>query len=133
MRAHKRMKGWIDDDTVFDILWIYDPKDPLVYQLWLPQVMDAGVTELKIRWMIGRELVRTGIAPDKKIGGQMDILVLPEVDGVTTIYLKGGDGKAVLLYMKTKELKKFNAEAHDIVSEAEEMNLAITKLLSEVK
>lgn len=134
MRTHKRMKAWLDsgEGATFDCLWIYDSKDPLIYQLWLPQILgDETVTELRIRWNIGRELVRTGLGPDNKIGGQKDILVIPPIDGTTTIYLANGD-RAVLISMNTDELQLFDRDAHRLVSADEEMDLAMKKLLSEV-
>lgn len=138
MRAHKRMKATLEGDHVtFDVLWVYDSKDPLVYQLWLPQIMGEMQSELKIKWNIGRELVRIALEPDRKIGGQMDILVMPEIDGMTTIYLRGdsydrSEPLAILISMSTEQLREFNNDAHSLVSVNAEMELAMRRLLSEV-
>jgi len=131
MIIDKRMKMFHDtEDQKFTGLWTYDTEHPLVYKLSLPKILKES-RELTVFWGIGRSLVRSAL-DDHKLGGVNDILIMPSLGGVTLIYLSNGVDAAII-GMETSELVEFHRRAHKLISEDEEMNLTMDKLMSEVQ
>lgn len=111
------------------VIWIFDTKDPMVYSLFLPEDTDDEFSD-SINWDIGRELFRTAI-DDRKIGGTMDVMVIPPKNGEIQVVI-GNGVEAVLLIFGEQQVIGFHEKAHRKVSADQEIEITMDRLLSKV-
>lgn len=126
-----RTVGYVDasrnDKTT--VIWRFDPSDPMVYTMILheqPTDDDSG----EVTWVAGRQLFRQAL-DDHQFGGNLDVVVVPPKNGELDIVIGNGE-EHMMVTLDASPVRMFHRKSHLMVTEDEETEITMNKLMKQV-